>query len=408
MISFLLDEARKSLLAYKMRALLTALGLVIGVGAVVLLVAIGEGASVMITEEVESIGGNLFVVFAAPTREGVVRRQAGSLPSVTLEDAWAIEREVPGIRAVAPVVSGRGQLVYESRNWSTQVAGSTLGYFQASNWPLAWGSLFTERDVQRGARVVVLGRDVAREIFLDERQALGKAARINGKPFLVLGVLEAKGQSLGGANYDDIAIVPVTTARRELFGSDFPQSVDYLLVQGESPQVMESAEKEMKRLLRVRHRIKGQKEDDFTIRNLTRMAQVAKSTTENLSYLLAAIGSISLLVGGIGIMNIMLVSVTERTREIGVRMAVGAAARDILMQFLLEAALVSLGGAAAGLLLGVGAAWLVAAFTPMTVVVTGRTALVATLVSVAVGVFFGYYPAWRASRLNPIEALRTE
>jgi putative ABC transport system permease protein len=399
-------EAWRAMGANRLRSALTMLGMVIGVGAVVLMLAIGAGARFMVNQAIASMGSNLFIVLSGASTSGGLRFGAGTVPTLTLGDAAAIGG-LPTISAVAPITPGTAQLVYGAENWSTLVRGTMPGYLRVRDWPLAEGRIFTEAEVRSSARVALLGQTVIENLF-GRADPLGRVVRINRSPYTVIGTLAAKGQGLDGRDQDDVVIIPVTTAQRQLFGSRFPGTVRYLLVQARSPKVMKGAQRRMTALLRRRHRIPVGQPDDFTIRNLTALAQTASRTTRALSIMLGAIASISLLVGGIGIMNIMLVSVTERTREIGIRMAVGARPRDVLLQFLLEAVILSILGSLAGAILGVGAAWLVSGLVAMTVVVTLWSIVLAFVVAAGIGIFFGWYPARRAARLHPIEALRYE
>jgi putative ABC transport system permease protein len=297
------------------------------------------------------------------------------------------------------------QLVYGPNNWSSMVAGVTPAMLEVRDWQVTRGLPFTDSDVRSGTRVALLGQTVAQLLF-GEEDPIGKTVRIKDSPFLVVGLLAPKGQSLDGRDQDDTVLVPITTAQRQLFGAQFPGMVRFLMVKAKSAEVMERAERDIIEILRARHRIRSGQDDDFTVRNLTAMAQTAAGATKVMSAMLGAIASISLLVGGIGIMNIMLVSVTERTREIGIRMAIGAKRGHILLQFLLEAIMISLAGSLIGAGLGVGCAWLVGDALGMVVVVTLSSILLAFGVAVAVGVFFGFYPARKAAYLSPIEALR--
>jgi putative ABC transport system permease protein len=390
--------------ANKLRTFLTMLGLVIGVGAVVLMMAIGQGAQTLVKEAVASMGSNLFIVLSGGTTTGGARSGSGSAPTLTLADAAAIE-ELPAVAAVAPTQFGSAQLVYGANNWSAQVMGVTPSYLDVREWRLVAGAPFTETDVRAVTRVALVGQTVVRQLFGDE-DPVGKTIRIRNSPYVVVGVLAAKGQSFDGRDQDDTVLVPLSTALRKLYGSPFPDSVRFMMVKAVSEDAMDRAERAITALLRARHRIPEDGESDFTIRNLSAVADVQAQTTRVMSIMLGAVASVSLVVGGIGIMNIMLVSVTERTREIGIRMAIGARRRDILLQFLLESTIVSVVGCLIGVALGIGAAALVSGTTGMLVVVTGASILLAFLVAAAVGVFFGFYPARKAAGLKPIEALR--
>jgi putative ABC transport system permease protein len=390
--------------ANRLRTFLTMLGLVIGVGAVVLMMAIGQGAQTLVREAVASMGSNLFIVLSGGTTTGGARSGSGNAPTLTLADAAAIA-ELPAVAAVAPTQFGSAQLVYGANNWSAQVMGVTPSYLDVREWRLIAGAPFTEADVRAVARVAIVGQTVVREIFGAE-DPVGKTIRIRNSPYVVVGVLAPKGQSFDGRDQDDTVLVPLSTALRKLYGSPFPDSVRFMMVKAVSEDAMDRAERAITALLRARHRIPEDGESDFTIRNLSAVADVQAQTTRVMSIMLGAVASVSLVVGGIGIMNIMLVSVTERTREIGIRMAIGARRRDILLQFLLESTIVSVVGCLIGVALGIASAALVSGTTGMTVVVTGASILLAFLVAAAVGVFFGFYPARKAAGLKPIEALR--
>ena len=399
-------ESWRAMGANRMRSALTMLGMIIGVGAVILMLSIGQGAQTMVNESIASMGSNLFIILSGSSTSGGLRFGAGTTPTLTLDDAYAIA-ELPAVAAVAPVAPGTAQLVYGANNWSTVVNGTTPSYFTVRNWTMAYGQPLSNTDVRSAARVAVLGQTVITNLFGGENP-IGKTIRINSSPFLVIGVLSPKGQSLDGRDQDDTVMVPVTTAQRQLFGNKFPGTVRFIMVQAKGPQEMARAQREMVELLRQRHHLTAKEDDDFTIRNLTALAQTASSAAGALSFMLGAIASISLVVGGIGIMNIMLVSVTERTREIGIRMALGARPRDVLLQFLVEAIFLSILGSVVGVVLGVGGAWIVSRFVSMTVVVTLTAIGLAFIVAAGIGIFFGFYPARKASRLNPIEALRYE
>ncbi len=404
MIAPMLAEAWHAMGANRLRSFLTMLGMMIGVAAVIMMLAVGQGAQYAVDQSIASMGSNLFIVMSGSTTSGGIRMGMGATPTLTTGDAEAIG-ELSSIAAVAPIAPGTTQVVYGANNWSTMVAGTTPGYLTVRDWAVESGYPFTESDVRSATRVTLLGRTVAQNLFGDA-DPVGKTIRIKQSPFLVIGVLAPKGQSLDGRDQDDTLFVPVTTAQRRLFGTQFPGSVRFIVAQATSAEAMTAAERDMTQLLRQRHHLPERSDNDFDIRNLTALANAAAQTTRVMSIMLGAIASVSLLVGGIGIMNIMLVSVTERTREIGIRVAIGARERDIRTQFLLEAIIISLIGCMVGVILGVGAAVgaNLAASTP--VVVTGASVLLAFLVATGVGVFFGFYPANRAARLKPIDALR--
>ena len=404
MIGTLFGQAWHAMGANKLRTFLTMLGMVIGVFAVVLMMAIGQGAQYSVQASIESMGSNMFIVLSGSTTAGGVRMGGGAAPTLTIADADAIA-ELPGVQAVSPIHPGTVQVVYGSNNWSTAAYGTTPAYLDIRSWPVAEGFPFTDSDLRSATRVALLGQTVVNNLFGDE-DPIGKTIRVKNNPFVVVGVLAAKGQSLDGRDQDDTILMPLTTAQRKVFGTQFQGSVRLINVQATAAEVMPAVEKSINTLLHQRHRIREGQDDDFSVRNLTAMANSAAETARIMSLLLGAIASVSLLVGGIGIMNIMLVSVTERTREIGIRMAIGARERDILLQFLMEAIIISIVGCFIGLLLGIGAALLVNMLFETAVIITGSSVLTAFGVAAAVGIFFGFYPARKAARLDPIEALR--
>ncbi|HQT31728.1 MAG TPA: ABC transporter permease [Thiobacillus sp.] len=402
----LFETAWHALVTHRMRSFLTMLGMVIGVAAVILMLAIGQGAQAMVRSSIESMGSNLFIIMSGATTSGGARVAGGMAPTLTFSDADAI-RGLGDIVAAAPVSPGTAQLIYGGLNWNTSVYGTTPDYAVVRDWPMESGGFFSEADVRSGARVAVIGAVVGRELFGDE-DPIGKIIRIRQAPFEVIGVLAAKGQSLDGRDQDDTVIVPITSAQQKIFSSSMRNRARLIMAQAVSDKRMDAAESGINELLRNRHRIGVGQDDDFTVRNLTALAETAASTTRIMSLLLGAIAAISLVVGGIGIMNIMLVSVTERTREIGIRMAIGARRRDVLWQFLIEALTLSLIGCAIGLGLGIGGAWLVGNLAGLPVAVTPASVLMAVGVSFLIGVFFGFYPARSAAGLDPIEALRAQ
>lgn len=402
----IVGEALRALRQNRLRTGLTMLGMIIGVAAVVLMLSIGQGARTKINETIAEMGSNLFLVVPGATSSGGFSFGSGSVRTLTINDSYAVA-ELSSVRATAPVTSGTVQLNYAAKNWSTIVTGTTPDYFVVGKWKMESGTAFTESDLRSAARVAVLGSITAKNLFGDEDPA-GKTVRIANRPFLIVGVLMAKGQSLTGRDQDDNVFIPITTSERQITGNQFPGSIRYMLVQGNSDDEMDLAELEITQLLRQRHRLATGKDNDFTVRNLTAIADVATNAAKIMSIVLGAIASVSLLVGGIGIMNIMLVSVTERTREIGIRMAIGANQRAILTQFLLEAVMICIMGGIIGLVLGIGGAWLVSQFADMLIVITLGMVGLAFLFSSAVGIFFGFYPAKKAAALKPVDALRYE
>jgi len=402
----IIGEALRALRMNRLRTGLTMLGMIIGVAAVVLMLSIGQGAQTKINQSIETMGSNLFIILPGATSSGGLSFGSGSVRTLTINDSIAIA-ELPSIRATGPVISGTAQLNYGARNWSAMITGTTPDYFAVGNWEIEEGTIFSESDVRSATRVAVLGSVTAEKLF-GSADPIGKTMRISDRPFLVVGVLAAKGQSLSGRDQDDNVLIPITTSERQITGNQFPGSIRYMMVQGESADIMEEAEIEITQLLRQRHRISDGMENDFTVRNLTAIADVATGTAKILSIVLGAIASISLVVGGIGIMNIMLVSVTERTREIGIRMAIGANRRAILLQFLLEAMMICFMGGMMGVMLGITGAWIVSQVVDMLIVITLGMIVLSFAFASAVGIFFGYYPARKAASLKPVEALRYE
>jgi len=396
--------ALRALRRNKMRSILTALGIIIGVASVVAMVAVGNGAQARITSQVSALGQNLLTVMAGSKKSGGVQSGLGSASTITLEDAAAIGREVPDVVAVSPEASTTAQAIANGRNWSTTVVGESESYLKIRSWNLAAGSMFTERDVRSAAKVAVIGSKTANELF-GPLNPVGQSVRIKNIPFVIIGQLESKGAGMGGANQDDRIIVPYTTAMKRITGDKYLRSVN---VQIASSERMEIAQQQITALLRQRHRLTEGHDDDFNIFNQKEIADTVNSISTIITLLLGSVAGISLLVGGIGIMNIMLVSVTERTREIGIRIAVGAQPGDIRLQFLIEAITLSLLGGLLGVLGGIGASKLVGLVANFQAIVSTGSILLAFGVSSAIGIFFGFYPAHKAAALNPIDALRYE
>jgi putative ABC transport system permease protein len=397
----------RALWVNKMRSSLTMLGIIIGVGAVIAMLAVGTGASQKISQQIASIGSNLIIVIPGSTTQGGIRLGAGSQSTLTREDAEAIGRECPAVQAVSAEMRRAAQVVYGNQNWATAIQGLEPGALEVRDWGLAEGRNFSDQDIRNATKVCILGKTVADNLF-GSMDPVGQIVRIRKIPFMVVGVLEEKGQSPIGQDQDDVVLIPITTAQKKVFGTTLSGTIGSIMVKATSTEALPEAEREVTELLRQRHRIGPNREDDFTVRNLTSMLQVAEQSTKVMTLLLGAIASVSLLVGGIGIMNIMLVSVTERTREIGIRMAVGAKARDIRLQFIIEALTLSLIGGVAGILLGISISAILSQVAGWSTVVSPLSILLAFGFSGLVGIFFGFYPAYKASLLNPIDALRYE
>jgi putative ABC transport system permease protein len=391
----------------KMRSFLTALGIIIGVGAVISMVSIGEGAKRGVEDRFASMGTNLLFVSPGSRNFGGVRTGSGGFNTLKPEDATAIEQKCSAVEYTSPAVNSRAQVVYGNKNWNTSIQGTGARYPEVRNWKVAEGTYFDENQEKAAAKVAVLGSEVNKNLFEGE-DPLGRVIRVKGIPFRVIGVLESKGESGGWFNRDDMIAVPYTTVMKRLTGQEFISSID---ISAASATQTEEAQQQIEELLRVRHRIAPGAEDDFQVRNMAEIAAGAAEATKIMTILLGSIASISLLVGGIGIMNIMLVSVTERIREIGIRMAVGARQKDILLQFLTEAVVLSVMGGLIGVFFGVGLSKLlkyVSVFSQFKTAVSVNAIVLAFVFSASVGIFFGYYPARKASRLDPIEALRYE
>jgi putative ABC transport system permease protein len=399
--------ALRALMVNKMRSALTMLGIIIGVGAVVAMIAVGSGAKQRIAEQIASMGSNLLIVLSGSSTSGGLRFGSGTVPTLNVDDAKAILTEIPSVKYVAPTLGGVAQVVFGNQNWSTVINGTTPEALEIRDWPLSSGRPFIQQDIDGATKVCLLGKTVADNLF-GGIDPVGQVIRIKNVPFTVIGVLAPKGQSTQGQDQDDTIIVPLTTAQKKLFGMQFPGMVRVMLVQARGPEVMKEAEEQIIDLLRQRHHIQPKQDNDFSVRNLTEIMSTAEQSASVMSLLLGAIASISLIVGGIGIMNIMLVSVTERTREIGIRIAVGAKGRDILLQFLIESLVLSLIGGIMGIGIGVVGTLILSRFTQWPTLFSIEAILLAFLFSGSVGVFFGFYPARKASMLNPIEALHYE
>jgi putative ABC transport system permease protein len=401
--------ALRALRVNKLRSALTMLGIIIGVGAVIAMVGVGSGAQARVAEQIQSLGSNLIIVLSGSTNVSGIRLGQGSRLSITEEDAAALAREIPSVQATAPSMRGNAQVVYGNLNWATGIQGVTPEYSEVREWSVVAGRFITSEDVAGATKVALLGQTTAESLFGDSTP-LGQVVRIKKVPFTVVGILDRKGQNSWGQDQDDTVLIPLSTAKKKVLGVSQAnaRSVGAISVKVRAGEDMAEAEGQMRELLRQRHRLQPYQEDDFTLRNLSEILQTQEESSKVMTYLLAAIASVSLLVGGIGIMNIMLVSVTERTREIGLRMAVGARGRDILMQFLVEAVTLSLIGGVIGIVLGLGGSRAISQFAEWRTQVPPQAVAMAFGFSACVGVFFGFYPARKAARLDPIEALRYE
>ncbi len=397
----------RALRVNKMRSVLTMLGMIIGVGAVITMLAVGTGASMKIAEQISSMGSNLLIILPGSSTSGGVRAGAGSVPTLSVSDYEAILKECTSVEDAAPILNGIAQIVYSNQNWSTIVIGTTPGFLNVRDWPLDSGRAFTEQEVKTAAKVALLGQTVAGNLFSDANP-VGQIIRIKNVPFIIIGTLSSKGQSTQGQDQDDTILIPVTTAQKKIFGTAFPGMVRIIMVKAKSSDDLIRAEIQLNTLLRQRHHISQKQDNDFTVRNLTQLMQTAEQSAKVMTLLLGAIASVSLIVGGIGIMNIMLVSVTERTREIGIRMSVGAKTWDIRMQFIIEAVSLSLMGGATGIIFGLAGSQMLTSLVGWPTIVSILSIVLAFSFSGFVGIFFGFYPAYKASLLDPIEALRYE
>ena len=396
--------ALRALARNKMRSALTMLGIIIGVGAVIAVVSIGQGAQYLVQQGIQAMGTNAVFISAGSNRAGGVRQGYGGVKTLTIDDMNAILREIPIIKQAAPSLQSRQQIVYGNQNWNTQVTGTTPNYFDIRTWPVQEGSVFSDDEVDLAANVCVIGATVQKILFVGE-DPIGKTIRIGNLPFRVDGVLESKGQNVTGQDQDDVIFAPYTTVQRKIQGITWLQVINASAI---SQEASVAAVNPITSLLRERHRIRPGDDDDFLIRTQSDIADLANQTQSVMTMLLGGIASVSLVVGGIGIMNIMLVSVTERTREIGVRMAVGATESDVQRQFLVEAVTLSMMGGAIGIIFGLIGSALISNFLKWPTLISVKAIVAAAIFSAAVGIFFGYYPARKAARLDPIEALRYE
>ena len=401
-----LKIALNSLKVNKMRSALTSLGIIIGVSAVIIMLAIGSGANKQVQANMESMGSNLLTIRSATAKSGGVSMGMGSKPTLSVKDADAIEKSARGVESVAPFMNSSKQVMYGNQNWSTTVYGVTSSYLYVKNYEMELGRPINRDDDNNASKVCLIGKTIERELFGDVNP-IDKTLRIGNIPFRVIGTLKSKGQ-MGAMDQDDLIFIPLTTAQRKVFGTEFPGAVNQIIVKASSIEDTNIAQSDIRDILRRRHNLGKMQEDDFQIRNSAEFQEKMKSTVQTFAILLASIASVSLIVGGIGIMNIMLVSVTERTKEIGIRMAIGARAMDIRMQFLIEALVLSLLGGLIGVISGIVIALLVGIVFNTNIVISFAPILISFSFSGLVGIGFGYYPAYKASLLNPIDALRYE
>jgi len=407
MIFIIIKIALDSILIHKLRSFLTVLGIIIGVSSVIIMVAIGNGAKLEIEKQISSIGSNLIIVLPGATSSGGVRFGTGTQMTLTIQDAEALKKESPYIEDTTFSIHEVLQVVYKNMNWSSLVRGTNTSFFRIQEWELERGRFFNEEDIKSGNRVAVIGSTVVKNLFGLE-DPIDKTIRIKKIPFKVIGILKEKGTSPRGDDQDDVILVPYTTAQRNLFGNILPDRVRVIYIKARSLNDLFQAENDVKSILRQRHKIQRNQEDDFSVRNITQSLQARQESSRVMTFLLGAIASISLIVGGIGIMNIMLVSVTERTKEIGIRMAVGATTYHIQIQFLIEAILLSIIGSILGILLGIAGAFVSDFVFHFKAIPSLDSIIISLFLTMMVGVVFGFYPAYKASLLDPIEALRYE
>ncbi len=407
MIFLIVKIALDSILIHKLRSFLTVLGIIIGVSSVIIMVAIGNGAKLEIEKQISSIGSNLIIILPGATSSGGVRFGTGSQMTLTIQDAEALKKESPYIEDTTFSIHEVLQIVYKNMNWSSLVRGTNTSFFRIQEWELERGRFFNEEDIKSGNRVAVIGYTVVKNLFGLE-DPIEKTIRIKKIPFKVIGVLKEKGPSPRGEDQDDVILVPYTTAQRNLFGNVLPNRVRIIYVKAKSLNDLILAERDIKSILRQRHKIQKNQEDDFSVRNLTQFLKARQESSRIMTLLLGAIASISLIVGGIGIMNIMLVSVTERTKEIGIRMAIGATTYHIQFQFLIESILLSTIGSILGILLGTVGAFISDSVFHIRAIISFDSIFISLFLTMMVGVVFGFYPAYKASLLDPVEALRYE
>ena len=405
---FTFRQAVRALWAYKVRSLLTMLGIIIGIGTIIIMMSIGQGANHSIQSQIDKMGTNLLFVISGTTKAGGVRAGKGSRPTLRIRDVEAIARTCPSVKSVTYLISKNFQIVTGKTNWGTKVQGTTEDYAEITDWPLQAGEFISARHQRKSSSVAVLGSEVANNLFSEGEDPIGQKIRIKNFPFRVIGVLSTKGRTPDGKDQDDVVFVPYNTATRRLMGRRLPGLVYFILASAFSEEGVASAKMEMEQILRSTHKLSAEAEDDFTVGTLDEFAEAAEKSIKTMTYLMMSLASISLVVGGIGIMNIMLVTVTERTREIGIRMAIGAREKDVLLQFLAESITISFLGGCLGVTIGVALSKLISMAAGWPTIISLDSILLGTIFSAMVGIFFGFYPARKASRLDPIDALRYE